>query len=246
MMLLGDCSRFGLFESLSGKAMWCQEHTGVSQRPLVPFLTETFCGFVYTARHAQGEGGSFKLCLFDTLTGEEMFHESVWEFGRSEPAQPKVIASGNYLLGCSMHEEPLKGNGLLCLKVNPDSKTCKVRRPGTKLEYLLLAKTISGGKALDEINDYVFPTYEMYAIRIYITSLDFLGAAPHGVILCQNKVTYMEHKAWYYNGKTVFSVDLEKILHMYEPANLFSGVHFPLDHNIFKTFTTIRYMLLNR
>ncbi len=80
-MVIGNGSSLGMFDSSCGKELWGQEHIGIDQRPLSSFLTETFCGFMYTVYDRNDETmreGHFKLCLLDTLTGKEMYDEPVW------------------------------------------------------------------------------------------------------------------------------------------------------------------------
>ncbi len=210
------------------------------------FLTETFCGLMYMVSSELEESwwietGCFKLILFDNRTGKEVYHDTCWNFYRdaflvSDPGnayQPRVVASGNYLFACSLHGGQKDAGGknqyntFLCVKFDPESKTCNVRHSSGSLENAIQA-------AMD--------SYPPVYAGFYEDELKLFGFAKEGKIIGQ---VVFEYKREPYRGnrcsKTIFSVDLDKILEMHNPSSIFAAVAFPLRKTILGIEDSSRY-----
>ncbi len=247
---------FGLkmFDRSSGELLWeCED---VPDQAYNFVLTETFCGFMYTEMEmetSQCSIGSFNLVLLDCAEGNVIYHERCWDFYwkedfdiRRSSVMPSVTASGNYLFACaSSGDYPTHGlsgefgNSLLCVKVDPESNTCKVRRTNTGLEMALYANTLSQDTDAEWINPYESPFGKVGIEHDFVS---FLGFASDSVIVGQAEFHYFGiDKSWHHHGTSVFTIDLDKILDMQEPASVFSAFNFPLRSDVFDTFTALDY-----
>ncbi len=112
------------------------------------------------------------------------------------------------------------------------------------MDNFILTKTLLDGIDVGKIYE-SNPTYRPppFNYRLTIQSLDFLGETEHEVVICQAIIDLGNNGIKFCHGKTVFSLDLEKTLHVYEPANLFCSIHFPLNQNIFRTFQSVNHRL---
>ncbi len=193
--------------------------------------------------------GYFRLMLHDNETGESIYDDIVWNFYRSNNfeicnAPPKVIASGNYLIACctqgGRYGKEIRhelSNTLLCIKVDPESKTCKVRRTGTGWEMALLARAVSDENQICLKRNTMTDSYRVSINNAQISCgfFDFLGFAFESVVVCRVKFDYRGVRGKFKGAKAFFSIDLNKIMNMQEPGSVFSAVHFPLATNVLDT-----------
>ncbi len=212
-------------------------------------LTETFCGLLYWYPEHAGQSSAhatviFNLALFCTLTGKEIYHERrCWSFccttaERKVPNghEPRVAYNDKYVFvcfkqggGCDACTEDCgkPGDLAMCVKVDANRMTCKARKTSSGLESALLAKTML------DASEHGDPRCLKMGFRIKYDCLKYLGFATDDVVVCVAGLEYAAVSGAILSSKIVFSINLERILKMYEPGGLFSAVHFVLDENIF-------------
>ncbi len=247
-----------------GRKMWEKPVGRVNDEEFLYdlFLTETFCGFIHTGCTtninvvSQRREGSFELTLYETHSGLQIMTRGFWNFDFPynlhsgidwKRVQPKLAADGRYLFACCTHgrcERNPKGdqeNTFLVAKSDFGRRAWRLHRTNTGLETVLLAKALMDQSDLldtpaersSDDADHIVPRV-VFDYRTF----DFLGFAFESVAIIQVEylcVTNNFRKC----GKVIMSVDLDKILNMDEPANVFSAVHFPIGKNMFEEFKQV-------
>ncbi len=268
MMLDPAQPGFTIFDISSGNFLWndMDGRNFYMDNP-VPLLTTTFCGFLeaeFTEERPEDQcseyefpttemeyTGYFSLVLYDTLTGAKLYEEPCCSFSRTtedylDDLKPRVIAHGNYLLACGIqgggdnyHQDDGMENNILCIKVDPGSKTCNVRETKTGYQMALLARAMLDEKEMMESQD---KTNEKQDPKVDIQDIRFLGFAFESVAVCEVKFDYFGVSAIFKWAKTILTVDLDKIMNMEEPGSVFSAVHFPLGQSVLKHSKKVKSM----
>ncbi len=229
-----------LFNASSGNLIWnWQEIEDIGDYQM--FLTESFCGLMYWAKDI----GYYKLLVLDTHTGQEIYHTICWDYLYEREFvpgyEPRVFAKGNYFFAISNYEptsDIRTGDGpsstSLCVKVNPDNKTCSVRHLSSGLEPMLLVRSLMDQKEARKIGrPYNQPNRPpSNTLSIVPGKINFFGFASDGVVIGEVMFNYHAAKSEFLCSKTIFSIDLDIILEMYEPCAMFAGVSFPLGQNV--------------
>ncbi len=220
-------------------------------------LTDTFCGYMYAEYSVSRKietsidtvmnfkEGVLKLVLLDNKTGDVIYDEPGWTFnafdtdGGLDPRMHNLVAKRNYLFAWGYNRGRRHGmnhgHTLLCIKVDPKNMTCKVRKTNTRLEHVMLAKTLMDRDSAQGDGKTLANAHQINH-EIRIDSIGFLGFAFDGVVICQTKISCVSgRRTTFWKSKAVFSVDLDKILDIHEPSNIFSAVNFPLGGNVFDT-----------
>ncbi len=265
-----DVPRITMFDLAGSNIIWNKDHTLVSGSAQVYEVTlnEKFCAILYDSLVDQpgqenldypGHHSTFhiKLLVLEAVTGQVLSNEHCWtiETSFSDDAymgseRPKLYASGNYIFVCStppygsdIISELGQGNILVCAKVDPESKTCKVRRSSTGLETILLAKTLFDEQERGVIRMPLEDNHEESTkprVEIDFFSWHFLGFAFESVIFFETSYRYRSIRQKSYVAQTVFSVDLDNLLDMHEPSTMFSSVNFPLGLNVVDSFVEVQ------
>ncbi len=253
-MMAQSSESLSMHDTVDGKCLWIRQDLDYNENDLRTchiVLTETFCGFLYinyletSMEHATGH---YKLHLLDTLTGYEIYHGNCWDFEWTSEKDgihmnpkrlPSLIANENYVLVCNRDRTNFgsQKNNFFCLRVDSD-KTCQGRSIGTGIEPVLHAKICSGVEEDPERVARQHNSQRLFSIasepdmaKLH-DQLDLLGFAFDNVVIGQVSFSYCHEDKVSFSAKTVFSVDLDKMMDMYEPCSVFSAIHFPLKQKM--------------
>ncbi len=233
-----------MLDETSGEHIW-HRHSLPELHPALhkTILTENFCGYMYTcytSNTSTYDEGFFMILLFDNSTGKEICHDECWNFHwKTRGATlykhlPRVVASGNYLLLCSMHGGGVNdkrenlGDTLTCLKFDLEKKECKARKAELGLEPLLFLRCLADENAVDALGTQNVPT----DIDMKIVNFCPLGFTYSNIVIAQLEFWYHGATSTYQEAKTIVSIDLDKLMYMHEPSTIFAAVHFPLEKNV--------------
>ncbi len=244
-----------MFDSTSGKMLWQKQlspniEPGRSKSKVV--LTETFCAILY--KHignpeelpvpASGHSsGHISMLILDTSSGQEIYHQPCWKYCTGMYGTilqlPQVFFEGNYLIAYSRHD-PFDAapeiNIVMCVKVDPASKTCKVRRTSTGLEKALHMGTLSKSNQEDRTVQQQVDNRNLLNFSFRLSSSKFLGFAHEGVAIIQLRLHFYVLATKFCAADVVLAVNLDVILDTYEPASIFSAVNVLSGRDVYSSF----------
>ncbi len=230
---------FHMFDTSCGRILWSLEDTpnfAEANNDYEVFLTESFCGLLcrydYYDPMDFPECGYYHLRIYDNNSGREIYGDRCGDFRYHEEygrEEVQFAAEGNYLLVyCPELNRDSPVMTVMCVKVDPMSKTCLVRRTSVGLGRVLLRKLVQDDlseRTEEKSSDYMAPEITYGQLRI-------LGFAFESIVTCHAQVNYQGPNLTYIGVDMIFSMDLEKILDTFEPSSLFSALHFPLGNNV--------------
>ncbi len=235
---------FHMFDTSCGRIIWSRKETPGHEvhNDYEAFLTESFCGLLCAQDYYDPmdfpEFGYYHLRIYDNQSGQEIYKGHCGDFRYGEDRQYlQVAADSDYVLVCSSDlDGPEPGMMVKCVKVDSVTKTCLVRKTSVGLGQVLLNKFTMDeecGRTREPSSSSTAPmSYPMKRPEITYGRLSILGFAFESVVLCHAHINYDGAELAYIAVDTVFSIDLEKILDMFEPSSLFSAVNFPLGDNV--------------
>ncbi len=115
----------------------------------------------------------------------------------------------------------------VCVKCDPDMRTCQVRKMNTGIEQALITKC----REVESLISYAKKPRCEPGDDIIVRDFALHGMTEGGVVLGHVKFTYYGQENFTF-CTTAFTIDLNKAFDLHEPAASFAAISFPLEEDM--------------